>query len=117
MAQFNNERLRGLRIGISSYTEDELVLDVIGNTSLIGILSASSVSSGIVTSAFFSGNGEALTGVRIGVQTIGSGGPIGLGASILDFRGDVVDVITVSSGIGTININTPISPVIMGMIF
>ncbi len=107
MAQFNNERLRGLRIGISSYTEDELVLDVIGNTNITGI----------VTGGTFYGNGEGLIGVRIGVQTAGSGGPIGTGASILDFRGDSIDTITVQSGIGTININTPISPVMMGMIF
>lgn len=39
MAQFNNERLRNLRIGISSYTENELALDVIGNTKVVGFLS------------------------------------------------------------------------------
>jgi hypothetical protein len=107
MAQFNNQRLRGLRIGISSYTEDELVLDVIGNTNIVGL----------VTGKYFSGDGSGLSAVRIGIQTAGSNGPIGTGASILDFRGDSIDTITVTSGISTISINTPISPIMMGMIF
>lgn len=107
MKNHGNERLRNLRIGINSYTNDELVLDVIGNANI----------SGIVTGGIFSGDGSELTAVRIGIQTSGSNGPIGSGVSILDFRGDSIDTITVESGIGTININTPISPVMMGMIF
>lgn len=36
MTQYHNQRLRNLRIGISSYTDNELVLDVIGNVSIGG---------------------------------------------------------------------------------
>tara|TARA_R110000868_G_scaffold210915_1_gene460993 strand:- start:244 stop:585 length:342 start_codon:yes stop_codon:yes gene_type:complete len=36
MPQYYNERLRNLRIGINSYTDNELVLDVIGNVSIGG---------------------------------------------------------------------------------
>ena len=65
MTQFSNERLRSLRIGISSYTENELVLDVIGkvgigttdsqnyalyvngNTNIAGIVSISAISTNL----------------------------------------------------------------------
>lgn len=59
----------------------------------------------------------------LGIAT--SGGIVGLGITLLDFRGPGISTVTVSSGIGTINITgggsasaTPdISPVMMGMIF
>jgi hypothetical protein len=38
MTQFSNERQRSLRIGISSYTDNEIVLDVIGNSTITGNL-------------------------------------------------------------------------------
>jgi hypothetical protein len=57
----------------------------------------------------------------VGIAT--AGGTVGTGVTLLDFRGAGISTVTVSSGIGTININgggsaTPdISPVMMGMIF
>jgi len=58
----------------------------------------------------------------LGIAT--AGGTVGTGVTLLDFRGAGISTVTVSSGIGTINIiggggsSTPdISPVMMGMIF
>ena len=58
----------------------------------------------------------------IGIAT--AGGTVGTGVTLLDFRGPGISTVTVSAGIGTINIeggggsSTPdISPVMMGMIF
>jgi hypothetical protein len=44
MTVFSNERLRSLRVGISSYTEDEVVLDVIGNVNISGDGGSNSIS-------------------------------------------------------------------------
>lgn len=59
---------------------------------------------------------------NLGIAT--AGGTVGTGVTLLDFRGPGISTVTVSSGIGTINItggggsSTPdISPVMMGMIF
>jgi hypothetical protein len=64
----------------------------------------------------------ATTSAPIGIAT--AGGIVGTGVTLLDFRGAGISTVTVSSGIGTINItggsssSTPdISPVMMGMIF
>ena len=71
--------------------------------------------SGIITSS----SGVLISGV--GIAT--AGGTVGTGVTLLDFRGTGISTVTVSSGIGTINITgggsaTPdISPVMMGMIF
>jgi hypothetical protein len=69
---------------------------------------------------------QGITGAQ-GNTTIGiatAGGIVGTGVTLLDFRGPGISTVTVSAGIGTINIeggggpSTPdISPVIMGMIF
>ena len=72
--------------------------------------------SGIVTTS----SGTLFSGV--GIAT--AGGTVGIGVTLFDFRGVGISTVTVSSGIGTINIeggggsSTPdISPVMMGMIF
>lgn len=71
--------------------------------------------SGIITSS----SGVLISGVEIAT----AGGTVGTGVTLLDFRGTGISTVTVSSGIGTINITgggsaTPdISPVMMGMIF
>lgn len=44
MTVFSNERLRSLRVGISSYTENEVVLDVIGNVNISGDGGSNSIS-------------------------------------------------------------------------
>ena len=69
---------------------------------------------------FPTGGGSGST--KIGIAT--EGGTVGTGVTLLDFRGAGISTVTVSSGIGTINItggsssSTPdISPVMMGMIF
>lgn len=39
-----SDRIRSFKIGISSYTDNELVLDVNGNTNITGIISATKFS-------------------------------------------------------------------------
>jgi hypothetical protein len=78
--------------------------------------------SGIVTATSFFGSGANLTGIIAGVGIATAGGSVGVGATILDFRGAGISTITVASGIATINItggssNPDISPVMMSMIF
>jgi hypothetical protein len=60
--------------------------------------------SGVVTASSFSGSGASLTGIIAGVGIKTSGGTVGTGATILDFRGTGISTITVASGIATINI-------------
>jgi len=60
---------------------------------------------GVVTATSFVGDGSGITGLPaagVGLQT--AGGYIGAGATTLDFRGAGISTITISSGIGTINI-------------
>ncbi len=120
-----------------------------GNFSGI-ITSSGAVVSGATTATSFSGSGTNLTGIvtsivagtnvtisgstgqvtinasgggtSLGIAT--AGGTVGTGVTLIDFRGPGISAVTVSSGIGTINItggggsSTPdISPVMMGMIF
>jgi hypothetical protein len=59
---------------------------------------------GVVTASSFSGSGASLTGIIAGVGIKTSGGTVGTGATILDFRGTGISTITVASGIATINI-------------
>ena len=44
MPDYSNQRLRSLKIGISSYTEDEVVLDVVGNVNISGDGGSNSIS-------------------------------------------------------------------------
>jgi hypothetical protein len=48
MSEYSSNRQRKLNIGINSYTENELVLNVIGNTNITGITTLAS-SGGITT--------------------------------------------------------------------
>ena len=57
MAEYLSNRQRKLNIGISSYTENQLVLDVIGNTNITGI----------VTAFKFYGDGSELTNVVVSI--------------------------------------------------
>ena len=60
---------------------------------------------GVITATSFYGDGSNLDGLPVsgvGLQT--AGGFIGAGATTLDFRGAGISTITISSGIGTINI-------------
>jgi hypothetical protein len=61
MTKFLSGRQPELKVGISSYTEDKTVLEVIGNTNI----------SGIVTAGFFYGDGSNLTNVTVGGGTAG----------------------------------------------
>lgn len=82
-------------------------ISTFGNVKIsAGIITASNA--GIVT---YYGDGQYIRNVTrgIGIQTAGSGGPIGYGATVLDFRGSGISTITVGSGIGTINITGGVS--------
>lgn len=60
---------------------------------------------GVITATSFYGDGSNLDGLPVsgvGLQT--AGGYLGAGATTLDFRGPGISTITISSGIGTINI-------------
>ena len=59
---------------------------------------------GIITATTYYGDGSQLSGVIGGVGIATEGGTVGFGATILDFRGAGISTITISSGIGTINI-------------
>lgn len=48
MSEYTSNRQRQLKIGISSYTENNLVLDVIGNTNITGVTTLASAG-GITT--------------------------------------------------------------------
>jgi hypothetical protein len=73
MPEYLSGRKRNLNLGISSYTENDLVLDVIGNTNISGVttLGTVKVSSGIITSSnpgvstiVYYGDGSNLLGVK-----------------------------------------------------
>lgn len=61
MSKFLSGRERELKIGISSYTDNDTVLEVIGNSNI----------SGIATAAYFYGDGSNLTNLTIGGGTTG----------------------------------------------
>lgn len=60
--------------------------------------------SGVITSTSFQGDGSLLTGVNLGISTIG--GVLGYGVSTIDFRGSGISTTTIDNtlGIATINI-------------
>lgn len=59
---------------------------------------------GIVTASSFYGDGSKLTGVISGIGINTSGGNVGYGATVIDFRGAGISTITIASGIATVNI-------------
>jgi hypothetical protein len=61
MSKFLSGRVPEFKVGISSYTENKTVLEVIGNTNI----------SGIVTASYFYGDGSNLTNLTIGGGTAG----------------------------------------------
>jgi hypothetical protein len=63
-----------------------------GGINVVGIVTASSISVG----------GRIVSTLGVGINT--SGGNVGYGATLLDFRGSGISTVTVSSGIATINI-------------
>ncbi len=101
MPQFNDERLRLVRIGISSYTEDELVLDVIGTANITGITTLSS--SGGITSTggdlYVSGDGY-FTGVVTATTFFAGPTEITGGAIADDFTVEQFKVTGLSTFIG-----------------
>lgn len=60
--------------------------------------------SGIITASKFVGDGSQLQNILSGVGIATSGGTVGTGATIIDFRGPGISTVTVSSGIATVNI-------------
>lgn len=122
MSDYISKRQRQVKIGIASYTENQLVLDVIGNTNITGFttLAASggitttggdlyvgkdlyiknnTYISGIVSASSFVGSASSLTGVRIGIQSTGTD----LGkAETVNFAGPGISSVAVSGGIATV---------------
>jgi len=88
MSNFLSNRQRELKIGIVSYTENNTVLDVTGNTNVTGIVTASggfnlgissggtSITSGPVTRLNFIGAGNtfAINGTTVDISIAGGGG-------------------------------------------
>ncbi len=78
------------------------------NYSGIGTIGTIRINSGIITATSgiitYYGDGSKLTNILSGVGIRTSGGLVGTGATILDFRGAGISTVTVSSGIATINI-------------
>ena len=110
MAKYISNRQQNLKIGIVSYTEDETVLEVIGN---VGIGTTNATSKlwvngdgyfvGVLTATSFFGNGSGLTnliGVGAGIAVKDSGTVVGT-AGTIDF-GDNLTVSAISAGIVTV---------------
>ena len=95
MSKFLSGRERELRVGIVSYTENNTVLQVVGNTNVTGIVTASggfnlgissagtSITSGPVTTLNFIdvGNTFVFDGTTVDISIAGGGGG-GLGTAI-----------------------------------
>ena len=101
--------LVGLGTDINLGANSQFIAGIITATKIYGTVEQlatgiGDVNAGIVTAQFFYGDGSNLTGIVAGVGLQTSGGFVGSGATILDFRGAGVSTVTVStlSGIGTI---------------
>jgi hypothetical protein len=91
MSEYLSNRQRKLNIGITSYTENQLVLDVTGNSNFSGDIS---IGKSVYDSLNFSGNNDDVlsstpngvqwkeSGIGIGTETI-----IGVGITVLNFLG------------------------------
>ena len=89
-----------LTVGTSSIT-----LDGINNTIKVGsglTLSSSGILAGVVTATSLTVGGVTISSLGVGIAT--ESGLIGIGATVIDFRGSGISTVTVSSGIATVNI-------------
>jgi hypothetical protein len=84
-------------------------LDVVGDARVTGVVTATSFVGNLTGNASTATYAETagiatsvLTNPGVGIAT--EGGTVGFGATILDFRGPGISTVTVSAGIGTINI-------------
>ena len=92
-------------------TEDGIIVNQNGSVQLYydnaikfeTISTGATVTGDMYATAYY-GDGSNLSGVIGGVGIATAGGTVGFGATILDFRGAGISTITISSGIGTINI-------------
>ena len=65
-------------------------------------ISSSGINAGVITATSLSVGGQTVSTLGVGIKT--SGGTVGTGATILDFRGAGISTVTVASGIATINV-------------
>jgi len=92
MSEYLSGRKRNLNIGIRSYTENDLVLDVIGNTNITGVTSLASAG-GITTTGgdLYVGGDVNVSGVITAISFIGN------------FIGSIDTAINVVGGIGSLS--------------
>jgi hypothetical protein len=99
MSKFLSGRQPELKVGIVSYTENKTVLEVVGNTNITGVVTASA----------FVGDGSGLTnlpGGTGGVDILFNDINIGTGITSLNFSGTGISSVTSNiSGISTITID------------
>ena len=69
---------------------------------LVGNVSTGASFAGIVTATSLSIGGQTVSSVGVGIAT--EGGTVGVGATLLDFRGAGISTVTVAAGIATINV-------------
>lgn len=82
-------------VGVATATE----FDISGSSNSFN---ASGISVGVITASSLSVGGRTVSTLGVGINT--SGGNVGYGATLLDFRGSGISTVTVSSGIATINV-------------
>lgn len=68
----------------------------------VGINSTGINVTGVITATTLSLGGNSVSSVGVGIRT--AGGTVGTAVTLLDLRGAGISTVTVSSGIGTINI-------------
>ena len=101
MTKFLSGRQTELKVGIVSYTENKTVLEVIGNTNITGVVTATS----------FYGDGSNLSNIISGVGINSNGISVGTGINTLNFVG-VGNTFTINGN--TVDISIAIDDVGIG---
>lgn len=121
MPKFTSNRQRNLKVGISSFTENEQVLDITGN---VGIKTSDTQGyelfvngdaniTGIVSASSFIGDGSQLTGIVAsgsGISIEDNGIPVGVTTSI-NFDSGLDVTLTGFGGIATVRSSSGISSI------
>jgi len=85
----------GLNVGVATASSVVVGSAVTVNSSGVNV-------TGVITATSLSVGGRTVSSLGVGINT--SGGNVGYGATLLDFRGAGISTITVAAGIATINI-------------